>query len=85
MTDAPRTGTSRTESPSTGEGSLDDERALTERARTDRDAFAQLYRRHVNSVYAFAYRQSGSREVAEEATSATFERALRGISSLTRV
>lgn len=55
------------------------ERALVERARTDRTAFAQLYRRHVNEVFAFAYRRCGSREVAEEATSATFERALRSL------
>lgn len=55
------------------------ERALVERARTDRTAFAALYRRHVNTVYAFAYRRCGSKEVAEEATSATFERALRSI------
>jgi len=55
------------------------ERALVERARTDRAAFALLYRNHVNAVYAFAYRRCGSKEVAEEATSATFERALRSI------
>jgi RNA polymerase sigma-70 factor (ECF subfamily) len=55
------------------------ERALVERARTDRAAFALLYRNHVSAVYAFAYRRCGSREVAEEATSATFERALRAI------
>ena len=51
------------------------ERALI--ARTDRAAFAALYRMHVRTVYAFAYRRCGSKEVAEEATSATFERALR--------
>lgn len=55
------------------------ERALVERAPTDRAAFAALYRRHVHGVYAFAYRRCGSKEVAEEATSATFERALRSI------
>jgi RNA polymerase sigma-70 factor (ECF subfamily) len=55
------------------------ERALTERARHDRDAFAQLYRLHVKAVHGFAYRLSGSLEVAEETTSATFERALRSI------
>ena len=55
------------------------ERALTERARHDRDAFAELYRLHVLAVHALAMRLSGSREVAEEATSATFERALRSI------
>ena len=60
---------------------LELERVLTERARNDREAFAQLYRAHVRAVYAFAYRVGGSREVAEEATSATFERALRSIST----
>ncbi len=55
------------------------ERALVERAATDADAFALLYRRHVREVYAFAYRRCGSREVAEEATSAAFEKALRAI------
>ncbi len=56
-----------------------DERDLVERARTDRAAFAELYRRHVRAVHALAYRRSGSREVADEATSAAFERALRSI------
>jgi RNA polymerase sigma-70 factor (ECF subfamily) len=53
------------------------ERALIDRARTDRAAFAALYRLHVRTVYGFAYRRCGSKDVAEEATSATFERALR--------
>lgn len=69
----------RTAMPPTDEGVLDNERSLVEQARTDRDAFADLYRRHVAAVYAYAYRQCGSRDVAEEATSATFERALRAI------
>jgi len=60
---------------------LEHERALTDRARVDRAAFAELYRAHVGAVHGFAYRISGSREVAEEATSATFERALRSIAS----
>jgi len=60
---------------------LEHERALTDRARVDRAAFAELYRAHVAAVHGFAYRISGSREVAEEATSATFERALRSIAS----
>jgi RNA polymerase sigma-70 factor (ECF subfamily) len=67
-------------SPSTSLAAVDD-RALAERSRTDRSAFAELYRRHVDSVHAFAYRRSGSRDVAEEATSATFEKALRSINS----
>ena len=58
-----------------------DDQQLVERARSDRSAFAELYRRHVEPVHAFAYRLSGSREVAEEATSATFEKALRSIAS----
>jgi RNA polymerase sigma-70 factor, ECF subfamily len=62
-------------------GQHDIERMLVERARTDRQAFAELYRRHVAAVHAFTFRRSGSREVAEEATSATFEKALRSIGS----
>jgi RNA polymerase sigma-70 factor, ECF subfamily len=58
-----------------------DERGLAEVARSSPDAFAVLYRRHVGRVYAFAYRRSGSREVAEEVTSATFERAWRAMPS----
>ena len=52
---------------------------LVERARTDPDAFAELYRRNVNAVHAFAYRRSRSMELADEVTSSTFERALRGL------
>ncbi len=58
-----------------------DDQELVEQARADRSAFAELYRRHVKAVYAFTYRRSRSREVAEEATSATFEKALRSITS----
>jgi RNA polymerase sigma-70 factor, ECF subfamily len=52
---------------------------LVERARTDPDAFAELYRRYVNRVHAFVYRRSRSTEIADEITSATFERALRAL------
>jgi RNA polymerase sigma-70 factor (ECF subfamily) len=65
---------------SLGRADVDDpvvERSLVDRARTDRAAFAALYRMHVRTVFGFAYRRCGSKEVAEEATSATFERALR--------
>jgi RNA polymerase sigma-70 factor (ECF subfamily) len=58
-----------------------DERGLAEAARTSPDAFAALYRRYVRRVHAFAFRRSGSREVAEEVTSATFERAWRAMPS----
>ena len=55
------------------------DRELVARAVTDPEAFAELYRRHVDPIYRFAYRRSGSREVAEDVTSATFEKALRGL------
>jgi RNA polymerase sigma-70 factor (ECF subfamily) len=56
-----------------------DERALVERARADPSAFAELYRRYLPRVYAFAFRRTGAPEVAEDITSATFERALRNL------
>jgi RNA polymerase sigma-70 factor (ECF subfamily) len=52
-----------------------------ERARTDPAAFAELYRRYLPRVHAFAYRRTGVVEVAEDITSATFERALRSLGS----
>jgi RNA polymerase sigma-70 factor (ECF subfamily) len=60
-----------------------DERAVVELARADPDAFAALYRRYVGRVFAFAYRRTGAREVAEDITSATFERALRNLGTFT--
>ena len=57
----------------------DDERALVERARADPTAFAELYRRYLPRVHGFAYRRTGAVEVAEDITSAAFERALRNI------
>lgn len=56
-----------------------DERALVELARQDVNAFAELYRRYVERIHAYAFRRSGSRTVAEDVTSATFEKALRGL------
>jgi RNA polymerase sigma-70 factor (ECF subfamily) len=53
-----------------------DDRALAERARQrDADAFTALYRRHVDTIHAFAWRRTGSRHVAEDITAATFEKA----------
>ena len=56
-----------------------DDRALVERARTEPDAFAELYRRYLPRIYAFAYRQCRSRPVAEDVTAATFERVVRSL------
>ncbi len=52
---------------------------LVEQARTDPEAFAELYRRYVPRVHAFVYRRSRSSELAEEITASTFERALRAM------
>ena len=60
-----------------------DERALVEQAKADPSAFAELYRRYLPRVYAFAYRRTGAVEAAEDITSAAFERALRNIGSFT--
>ncbi len=56
-----------------------DERELVARARHDVEAFAELYRRHVDAVHAFALRRTGDRSRAEDVTAATFERALAGL------
>jgi len=56
-----------------------DERSLVESARHDANAFAALYRRYVDRIYAYAFRRSQSRAVAEDVTAATFEKALRGL------
>ncbi len=58
---------------------LCDERSLVERARTDPDAFVALYRAYLPRIHAFAVRRTGSVAVAEDVTSATFERALRAL------
>ncbi|MEM7142443.1 MAG: RNA polymerase sigma factor [Actinomycetota bacterium] len=56
-----------------------DERRLVEQARTDVEAFAELYRRHVDAIHRFVLRRCGDPELAEDITASTFERALAGI------
>jgi RNA polymerase sigma-70 factor (ECF subfamily) len=56
--------------------STDDERLLIESAQGDPARFVELYDRHVDRVYAYVSRRAGSRAVAEDVTSAVFERAL---------
>jgi RNA polymerase sigma-70 factor (ECF subfamily) len=53
-----------------------DEQSLVERARTDADAFAALYRRYVDAIYGFVLRRCGDVSLAEDITAATFEKAL---------
>lgn len=55
------------------------ERQLAEEARHDPDAFADLYRLYIDRVFTFVHRRCGSRELAEDLTALTFEKALAGI------
>lgn len=54
-----------------------DEPTLIARAQSDPQAFALLYDRYVERVYAYAFRQSGDESLAQDITAATFEKALR--------
>ena len=60
--------------------SLDDAQ-LAQHARTDSQAFAELYRRHVRSIYRYQLAHTGSVTDAEDLTSQTFMAALEGIRS----
>ena len=54
-----------------------DEQNLIERARRDPQAFAELYDRYVDRIYAYVFRRTGEVVLAQDVTSATFEKALR--------
>lgn len=54
-----------------------DERELVDAAGRAPDAFSELYRRHVQRVYRFAWRRTRHREVAEDVVASTFEKAWR--------
>ncbi|GAA2693498.1 hypothetical protein GCM10010428_71760 [Actinosynnema pretiosum subsp. pretiosum] len=73
--------------PPGGPGCADrDDRVLWELAGAgDRGAFGELYRRHVEAVWNYAYRLTGSWSVAEDLTSATFLAAWRKLADLTLV
>lgn len=60
--------------------SLEDAR-LAQYARTDPEAFAELYRRHVRSIYRYHLAHTGNVRDAEDLTSQTFVAALEGIRS----
>ena len=57
--------------------SKSDDQSLIEQASRDPQAFAALYDRYVEQVFLFALRRTGDRALAEDITSATFEKALR--------
>ena len=60
--------------------SLDDAH-LAHQARADPEAFAELYRRHVRSIYRYHLAHTGDVKDAEDLTSQTFMAALEGIHS----
>lgn len=60
--------------------SLDDAR-LAQQARADPEAFAELYHRHLKSIYRYHLAHTGNVKDAEDLTSQTFMAALEGISS----
>jgi RNA polymerase sigma-70 factor, ECF subfamily len=60
---------------------LNDDARLAYLARTDADAFAELYRCHVTSVYRYHMAHTGNVKDAEDLTSQTFMAALEGIRS----
>ena len=57
------------------------EQSLIEQARKNPKAFAQLYDRYIEQIYRYALRRTGDRGLAEDVTSATFEKALRHLNT----
>ena len=62
--------------PSTPSPHDDDDAARLRAAVTERDAFAPVYARYVDRIYAYCYRRLGDAQDAEDVTSAIFARAL---------
>lgn len=58
-----------------------DDASLARLARTEPEAFAELYHRHVSSVYRYHLAHTGDEKDAEDLTSQTFMAALEGIKS----
>lgn len=56
---------------------MQDEARLVQQARDDMQAFATLYDRYVERIYAYALREAGDVATAEDIVSATFEKALK--------
>ena len=53
-----------------------DESALVERAKTEADAFGELYERFVKRIYNYIYYRTGNHQDAEDLTARVFQRAL---------
>ena len=56
-----------------------DDRALIERAKTEREAFGALYERYVDRIYNYVYYRTGNHQEAEDLTARVFVRALKHI------
>ncbi|HEY8755237.1 MAG TPA: sigma-70 family RNA polymerase sigma factor [Candidatus Dormibacteraeota bacterium] len=57
-------------------GELEAERLLIEAAQRDRAAFAPLYERYVDQIFAYAHSLTRNRELAEDVTASTFAKAI---------
>jgi RNA polymerase sigma-70 factor (ECF subfamily) len=55
------------------------DQTLVEQAKNDPQAFAALYERYFDRVYAYAYRQTNDPVLAQDVTASTFEKALKHI------
>jgi RNA polymerase sigma-70 factor (ECF subfamily) len=56
-----------------------EESILIERAKTDKEAFGQLYERYVARIYNYVYYRTGNAADAEDLTARIFERAIKHI------
>lgn len=56
-----------------------DESALIERAKTDKEAFGELYERYVDRIYSYVYYRTGNVADAEDLTARIFFRAMQHI------
>ena len=61
-----------------------EESALIERAKTDKDAFGELYERYVTRIYNYVYYRTGNVEDAEDLTARIFVRAMKQHPKLSR-
>jgi RNA polymerase sigma-70 factor (ECF subfamily) len=61
----------------------DDETELVQRAKTDPEAFGELYARHVKPIYNYVYYRTGNHHDAEDLTARVFHRALKHVENYT--
>lgn len=59
----------------------EEKRLLKKAQNGDKDAFAELYREHVQAIFRYVYNRVSDRQLAEDLTGDIFTRALQGLSS----